>query len=218
MAPPDENFQYRLAYAVSVPLAAIHSTSPRAVHRRPVEPEARHDRARHRDGDDRDDDAPPSAATGEARGVSPDAATVAGVANRGTKATSAWFEYGPTTAYGSSTPVNALPGDSAVARSRPRCPALRFGTGVPLPAGRRERDGDGVRRPTRRSRRRTRRPRRDRRRELPDVDRRAWPGRPDIRACGRPPGSSTGRRPPWGARRSRRRWRRAPSKPPCRPR
>jgi hypothetical protein len=130
MDPPDDNFQYRLAYPVAVPIVgdaldepdeqftvllfiAKLATIGRGTGIATIV----------------DDDAPPTAVTGAAGGVGPDGAALAGLANPGTKATSAWFEYGPTTAYGSSTPATALPGDGTARTIGAALSGLQFGTG-----------------------------------------------------------------------------------------
>jgi streptogramin lyase len=56
---------------------------------------------------------PPTAATGGASAIGHDSATVVATVNPLDYATSVRFEYGPTTAYGSSTPAVALPAGSA---------------------------------------------------------------------------------------------------------
>ena len=76
-----------------------------------------------------DDDAPPTAVTGDAAGIGPSGAALAGVANPGTKATSVWFDYGLSTAYGSSTPATALPGDGVGRTIRAALSGLQFATG-----------------------------------------------------------------------------------------
>jgi PKD repeat protein len=57
----------------------------------------------------------PTVSTGSASGVSTTGATVAGAVNPNGSSTSAWFQYGMTTGYGSTTPAQALGSGSATA-------------------------------------------------------------------------------------------------------
>ncbi len=133
MAPPDpdQNFSYQLHHRVEVPVAADALDEPdenfAVVLFEPSGATIEEGRGSGA-ATIMDDDALPSAVTGEASAVALNAATLNGVVNPSAKQTSAWFEYGPTATYGSSTAPVAL-GTDTVDHSLPAgVTGLAFGT------------------------------------------------------------------------------------------
>jgi Calx-beta domain-containing protein len=131
MEPPDSDFAFKLAYVVKIAVAPDALDEPNEQFTIVLsDPRLATIAAGHGTGTGTilDDDAPPGAATAAASEVTSAGATLNGTANPSSKATTAWYELGLTTSYGSTIGPVALDADG-VGHSVPLvATGLQFGT------------------------------------------------------------------------------------------